>query len=288
MRLASMAAISLMLALVKLAQTRGVHILESVFYRQLAAIPVILAMLARSGQWNSLKSHRPLGHGLRMLLGIGAMTLNFTTMTLLPLAEATTIFFAVPILTTVLAALILKESTGRHRWTAVIVGFVGVLIVVQPGGGQLPLAGVLAGVFGALMTAAVTIQIRQLGKSEGTLTIVFWFSLTSLLPLGIAMLFVGQAHDPVTWAIILGIGTFGAVGQFCLTGALRLAPVAIVLPMDYSGLIWSALYGYWLFAELPATATWLGAPVIIASGLYIVFREHRLARRAAALRPAIR
>ncbi len=288
LRLLSMAAISLMLALVKLAQTRGVHILESVFYRQLAAIPVIALLLMRSGKWSSLKSHRPLGHGLRMLLGISAMSLNFWTMTLLPLAEATTIFFAVPILTTVLAALILKEPTGRHRWSAVIVGFIGVLIVVRPGGGDLPAMGIAAGVVGALMTAAVTIQIRQLGKSEATLTIVFWFSLTSILPLGIAMLFVGQAHDPATWGIILAIGLLGAVGQFCLTGALRLAPVALVLPMDYSSLIWSALYGYWLFGDLPATATWIGAPIIIASGLYIVWREHRLARRASALRPPLR
>ena len=288
LRLLSMAAISLMLALVKLAQTRGVHILEAVFYRQLAAIPVIALMLARSGKWSSLRSHRPLGHGLRMLLGIAAMSLNFWTMTLLPLAEATTIFFAVPILTTVLAALLLREPTGRHRWSAVIVGFVGVMIVVQPGGGELPAMGVAAGVMGALMTAAVTIQIRQLGKSEATLTIVFWFSLTSMLPLGLAMLFVGQMHDPATWGIILAIGLLGAVGQFCLTGALRLAPVAVVLPMDYTGLIWSALYGYWLFAELPAETTWIGAPIIIGSGLYIVFREHRLARRAAAIRPPIR
>lgn len=288
LRLVSMAAISLMLALVKLAQTRGVHILESVFYRQLAAIPVILLMLTRSGRWSSLRTHRAFGHGLRMLLGISAMTLNFATMTLLPLAEATTIFFAVPILTTVLAAVILHEPTGRHRWSAVIIGFIGVLIVVQPGGGDLPMLGVIAGVFGAIMTAAVTIQVRQLGKTEATLTIVFWFSLTSMLPLCIAMLFVGQMHDALTWCIILGIGLLGALGQFCLTGSLRLAPVAIVLPMDYSGLIWSALYGYWLFAELPATTTYLGAPVIIASGLYIVLREHRLAKRAAALRPPLR
>lgn len=288
LRLIAMAAIALMLALVKLAETRGVHILESVFYRQLAAIPVIGLLLMRSGRWSSLRSHRPFGHGLRMLLGICAMTLNFWTMTLLPLAEATTIFFAVPILTTVLAAVMLKEPTGWHRWSAVIVGFVGVLIVVQPGGGDLPTMGIAVGVVGALMTAAVTIQIRQLGRSEATLTIVFWFSLTSMLPLGLAMLFVGQTHDAATWGIILAIGLLGAVGQFCLTGALRLAPVALVLPMDYSSLIWSALYGYWLFAELPATATYIGAPIIIASGLYIVFREHRLARRAAAIRPAMR
>ena len=288
LRLLSMAAISLMLALVKLAQTRGVHILESVFYRQLAALPVIALLLARSGKWSSLKSYRPFGHGLRMLLGISAMTLNFWTMTLLPLAEATTIFFAVPILTTVLAALILKEPTGWHRWGAVIVGFIGVLIVVQPGGGDLPTMGVIVGVIGALMTAAVTIQVRELGKSEATLTIVFWFSLTSMLPLAIAMAFVGQMHDPATWGIIAAIGLLGAIGQFCLTGALRLAPVAVVLPMDYSSLIWSALYGFWLFGDLPATATYVGAPVIIASGLYIVFREHRLSRRAAAIRPPVR
>jgi len=103
-----------------------------------------------------------------------------------------------------------------------------------------------------------------------------------MAPLGIAMLFVGQMHDAQTWGIIALMGLFGAGAQLGITWSLRLAPVSVVLPMDYVSLIFATLYGWLIWDRWPGPSTWLGAPVIIGSGLYIAWREHRLAQRAKA------
>jgi drug/metabolite transporter (DMT)-like permease len=216
-----------------------------------------------------------------MALGLTSMALNFLAILLLPLAEATAIGFTVPIFATILAALVLGEPTGRWRWGAVFAGFVGVLLIVDPGGGGVPLTGAAVALVGAGLTAAVTIVIRRLGATERASTTVFWFAASSLVPLGLLMLHFGRAHDGTTFALLAGMALAGGLAQLTLTASLRLAPVALVMPMDYTSLLWATLLGVWLFAELPSASVWVGAPVIIASGLVIVWREHHLARRAA-------
>jgi drug/metabolite transporter (DMT)-like permease len=268
-----------MFALVKLASTRGVHLVESLFYRQIGSAVCAIAVVVTGSGFASLRTQRVSAHVLRMVTGLSAMGLNFLAMILLPLADATAIGFSVPIFATMLAALVLGEATGRWRWAAVIGGFVGVLLIVQPGRNVMPLDAAAIAIIGAFLTASVTIMIRRLGATEPATTTVFWFAASSLLPLGALMLWFGQAHDPVTWAILVAMAVMGGVGQLALTAALRLAPVALIMPMDYTSLLWASLFGLWLFAETPSYSTWLGAPVIIASGLVILWREHRLARR---------
>jgi drug/metabolite transporter (DMT)-like permease len=163
----------------------------------------------------------------------------------------------------------------------VAAGFAGVLLIVRPGNGDVPLIGASIALLAAMLTASVTIVIRRLGATERAATTVFWFALSSLVPLGIAMLILGHAHEPKTWGLLGGIALAGGLAQLTLTGALRLAPVALVMPMDYTSLLWALLLGYSIFGELPARGIWIGAPIIIASGLVIVWREHRLHRRAA-------
>jgi len=159
-----------------------------------------------------------------------------------------------------------------------------VLVVVQPGSSHLPLEGGAVAVVAALLTAAVTIVIRRLGATEAAATTVFWFAVSSLVPLALLMPWFAEAHDPGTWAIVAGLSLAGGLAQLTLTGALRLAPVALVMPMDYTSLIWATLFGFLLFGQLPTEWTWIGAPVIIASGLVILWREHRLVRAARAAR----
>jgi drug/metabolite transporter (DMT)-like permease len=216
-----------------------------------------------------------------MALGLSAMALNFAAFILLRLAEATTIGFSVPIFSVVLAAVMLGEPTGKWRWGAVAAGFAGVLLIVQPGSGEVPLVGASVALAAALLTASVTIVIRRLGATERATTTVFWFAVSSLVPLGLLMLHFAGAHDGATWAILGAMALAGGLAQLTLTGALRLAPVALVMPMDYTSLIWAVLLGAWLFGEVPSTWIWIGAPIIIGSGLVIVWREHRLHRRAA-------
>lgn len=281
LRLLTAVLLALMFALVKLASTRGVHLVESLFYRQIGSALCATALVLAGPGFASLKTRRVGAHVSRMVLGMTAMALNFLAMIMLPLADATTIGFSVPIFSTMLAALVLREATGKWRWGAVLAGFAGVLLIVQPGRDAVPLEGAAIALAAALLTASVTIMIRKLGATERSTTTVFWFAVSSLGPMGLLMLWFAQAHDPVTWAILGAMALTGGVAQITLTASLRLAPVALVMPMDYTSLLWATLLGLWLFAELPSSSTWLGAPVIIASGLVIVWREHRLSRRVA-------
>ena len=179
-----------------------------------------------------------------------------------------------PIFATILGALILREPTGWHRWGSVIAGFAGVLIVAQPGAGHFPLWGAACGLAGALLTASISILLRQISRTEAPLTTVFWFSTLSLAPLGIVYAFVWQAHAPTTWLLLLGIGMLGGSAQLAMTSALRFGPVSVVVPMDYSSLLWATTAGWAVFGVLPGRWTWAGAPIIMLSGLYIVWREH--------------
>jgi drug/metabolite transporter (DMT)-like permease len=276
LRLVTALLLAIMFAGVKWAAERGVHVVESLFWRQLGSALCATLWVAAGPGFASLRTKRIGAHVTRMAIGLTAMFLNFLAMTLLPLAEATAIGFSVPIFSVILAALVLGEPTGKWRWGAVVVGFLGVLVVVQPGDGHLPLVGGAVAIVAALMTATVTIVIRRLGATEAAATTVFWFAVSSLVPLALLMPWFAQSHDATTWAIVAGLSLAGGLAQLTLTAALRLAPVALVMPMDYTSLVWATMFGILLFAQVPGPWTWVGAPVIIASGLVILWREHHL------------
>lgn len=280
LRLLTALLLAVMFALVKLASTRGVNVVETLFYRQCGSALCATGLVAIGPGFASLRTQRVWAHVGRMGLGLAAMALNFIAFILLPLAEATSIGFSVPIFSVVLAAVMLGEPTGKWRWGAVAAGFVGVLLIVQPGSGAVPLLGASVALAAALMTASVTIVIRRLGATERAATTVFWFAVSSLVPLSLLMLRFARLHEGATWTVLACLALAGGLAQLTLTGALRLAPVALVMPMDYTSLLWATLLGLLMFGELPTPWTWIGAPIIIASGLLIVWREHVLHRRA--------
>ncbi|MEP3227029.1 MAG: DMT family transporter [Parasphingorhabdus sp.] len=274
-RLAAMLSLAIMFAFVKLAGEQGVHVTESLFYRQLTAMPLICFLIWRSSAgWPAIKSDKHRLHILRSILGIFAMGLNFWAMTLLPLADATTISFTVPIFATLFAALILREKVGIQRWSAVLIGFIGVLVVIQPGGSLIPAFGATIALVGALVTASVTLVIRMLGRTETSIVTIFWFSVYTLPALAICTYVYGGGHDATTWGYLLGVGIFGAIGQLTITQSLRFAPVSTVMPMDYSALVWATIIGIVIFGQWPGLSIWFGAPIIIGSGLFIAWREH--------------
>lgn len=275
LRLLSVALFGFMNVGIKLAERHGAALPEILFFRQFGATLLVSGVVAAGPGFRSLRTQRMPAHVLRCAVGLSAMACTFAGLMLLPLAEATTIGFSMPIFATVLGALLLGEPTGWRRWAAVFTGFAGVLIVTQPGaaGGHLGM-GAAASLTGALLTATVSILLRQIGRTERPLTTVFWFSTLSLVPLGLAYAFYVQPHAAVTWAILLGIGLLGGCAQLAMTASLSRGAVSLVVPMDYSSLLWATALGWLVFGTLPVAATWIGAPIIIASGLYIVWREH--------------
>ena len=279
-RLGAIAALATMAALIKLASERGIHLLEILFWRQAITIPVLLAYVSMSGGLAMLVTKRPGTHAVRATYGMIGMVLNFGGVILLPLAEATTMNFTAPIWAVILSTLLLKEKVGAWRWSAVLFGFGGVILIAQPGSGHIPLFGALVGLGGAFMIALISIQIADLNRTDKPLTIVFYFALLTSVVTAPALPFVMTAHDADAWLLLLAIGLTGALGQLLLTAALRFGAVASVIVMDYSGLFWATLYGWLWFDALPPASTWLGVPLIVGAGLLIAWREHRLARPA--------
>lgn len=277
-RLGAAFVLSVMLVLVKLASESGVHLAEILFWRQLPSVPLIGLWLAVTGGLHRLRTGRIGKHGLRALYGLVGMALNFGAVTLLPLAEATTINFTTAFWAVILSALILHEKVGRWRWTAVALGFVGVLVITQPGDGHIPLLGALIGLGAAFMIALISIQVRDLARTDEPLAIVFWFSAFSIPVLGVAMPFVAEPHSLYQWSLLAGLALFGLLGQVLLTAALRYGAVASVIVMDYSALIWATLFGWLVYEILPPATTWFGAPLIVGAGLIIAWREHTLGK----------
>lgn len=278
LRIGATSCFGCMAAMIKLGYEAGVSTPELVFYRFAFGLPPLLLWILWTGTFDAWRTERPGAHLVRGALGLTTMVLAFTALRYLPLAEATTIGFAAPLFAVILSALVLRETVGIHRWTAVAAGFIGVLVVMQPEGSHLPMAGLVLAVLSALGVACVTITIRQIGRTESTQTTVLWFTGLSMLAVGAIMPFYAEMHSPKVWAILLALGFFGGMGQLLLTAALRFAPVSVIVPFDYTQLIWAVVLGWAIWASQPPASTWVGAAVIIASGLYTLYREHRLGR----------
>ena len=283
LRIGAMALFAVMSALVKWCGGHGVPVFQIIFFRNAFAFVPLGLYIWRTTGWRVLITRRPLGHLARASVGLIGMSCSFTALQYLPLTAATAFGFAAPLFMTALSAPILKERVGPHRWGAVVVGFLGVLIMIRPDPGKMNLVGAGFALCGAVAAAAAMVTIREIGKTERGATIVFYFTLGGAL--------MGLASAPFGWVMpspgILGLlvcmGLVGGVGQLLMTEALRVAPVGVVAPFDYIQLLWASLIGFAIWGEIPETLTLAGAAVVAASGGYILWRELRLARLA---RPA--
>jgi len=279
-RLGAIGALASMSALIKYTSESGVHLVEILFWRQAMAIPVVLAWaLMTTRSLAVLKTSRPGAHGLRALYGTIGMVLNFSAVIILPLAEATTMGFTAPIFAVILSMVLLKDKVGPWRWTAVLLGFAGIVLIAQPGSGHIPLFGAMIALGAAFMIALISIQIADLGRTEKPLTIVFWFAAVSAPICALGLPFVMEAHTPKQWLLLAALGATGTLGQILLTASLRYGKVSSVIVMDYSSLFWATLYGWLIWETLPTPWTWIGAPLVVAAGMIITWREHKLARR---------
>lgn len=281
LRLAAVAVLATLTMMVKYTVESGVAFPEVLFWRQIITVPILLGWLAMRGAVRRLGTRRLPAHFTRALMGAVGMGFTFGAPVLLPLAEATTLGFTTPIFAVIFSALLLKEQIGPYRWLAVVLGFCGVLVIARPDG-HLPLFGSLVGLGAGLMVALISIQVRDLTRTDEPLSIVFWFAALSAPVLALFLPFYATAHTPEQWWLLGGIGLLGCLGQLLLTASLRFGQVATVIVMDYSALAWATLYGWTIWGETPASSTWAGAPLILAAGLIIVWREHRLGKQPTA------
>jgi drug/metabolite transporter (DMT)-like permease len=257
---------------------------QIVFWRSGVGMAVIVVMALLTGGPALLATRRLDAHAFRSLSGVIAMFCNFTAFALLPLAEATTLSFAAPLFVVVLAALMLGEQVHVYRWSAVVIGFAGVLVIVVPyfefpEGGRL--LGALFALAGAGLSAMAMIFLKRMSTHEHSITIAFYFMLISAIA-GLLTVFLGW--DPLSWRevlVLVGCGLSGGIGQVFLSFSYRYADVSALAPFDYTSLIWAAALGYFLFGELPMEQTWIGAAIIVAAGLFIIWRERQLGRQRA-------
>jgi drug/metabolite transporter (DMT)-like permease len=286
-KLISAALFAVMQALVRYLGSRY-PIGQVVFYRSVfAIIPVVLVYAWRGELAAVVRTERPLGQAGRGVLSIAGMFFNFGAVARLPLVESNAIAFSSPLFTVALAALILSERVRVYRWSAVVVGFVGVLVVLSPHlsgdeltaaiGGATGLIGVVYAICGSLTNAGTAIQTRRLTQSESTSSIVFYFSLSCAL--------AGLATLPFGWvtpsrgeiAALISIGILGGTGHIFLTESYRFASASLVAPFDYTAMIWALVLGYAMFGETPTSEIVLGSAIIAAAGLFVIWRERQLA-----------
>jgi drug/metabolite transporter (DMT)-like permease len=275
LRVAAMACMACLSALVKWTGSKGIPVFEIIFFRQLFAFVPLGLYIWRTTGFEVLKTRRPFGHMARSAVGLAGMVCGFSAVQHLPLTEATALQFTSPLFMTALSALVLSEKVGRHRWGAVIVGFLGVLVMARPIPGQMNVVGVTLGILSAMGAAGAMVAIRQISDTERGPTIVFYFTLGGAI-LGLAgSAFGWVVPDTGTLGLLILAGLVGGVGQLFLTEALRAAPVGVIAPFDYTQLVWAALFGLVIWGELPHPLTLIGAVVVAASGVYILHRELR-------------
>lgn len=292
LKMCSVVAFVAMSALIKAAG--DVFTGQAVFFRSLfAIIPVVMVMAWRRELATAFYTHRPLSHILRGLVGVSSMGLGFFALTKLPLPEWVAINYAQPLIVVVFSAIFLGETVRIFRWTAVAVGFVGVVIVSWPkltllssGAelGQGEAIGVVAVLMSAAISAVAMLLVRRLVLTEQSATIVFWFSATSTVA-GLATLPFGWS--PLDWsqaAILIGAGLCGGVGQILMTESYRHADMSTIAPFEYTSMILAIVIGYVVFSEVPTAYTLVGGTVVVGAGLFIIWREQRLGLQRAQAR----
>jgi drug/metabolite transporter (DMT)-like permease len=259
---------------------------QMVFFRSTFAIlPVVLVYAVRGELATAVRTSRPLGQLGRGLLSVGGMFTNFSALTRLPLADATAISFASPLITVALAAIILKERVRIYRWSAVVIGFAGVIVMLIPHldigryaviGGAAAAAGSMFAVISAFCNAGTVIQTRRLTKSETTSSIVFYFSLVCAIAGALTLPFAWHSPTPRELIALIALGVLGGFAHILLTESYRYGTASLVAPFDYTSMLWAVLLGYWLFGELPDTLVYVGASIVAAAGLFVIWRERQL------------
>ena len=292
LKVTSVIAFTMMAALIKAAGR--VPPGEIVFFRSFFAIFPIIFYLVLTGTFaTALKTQDPFGHIWRGFIGVSAMGFGFYAITRLPLPEVTALGFASPLFVVLLSALFLNEKVRIYRWSAVLVGLIGVIIiswprltVFQTSLGLDETYGALSTIAGAFLAAVAMLIVRRLVKTEETQTIVLYFSISASLFALLTIPFGWIALNPPQIMFLVTAGMIGGVAQILLTESYRHAEASVLAPFEYSSILLAIIIGYFVFSEMPTAYTLTGSGVVVAAGIFIIFRERALGLQRGAARAA--
>lgn len=269
---------------------------QIVFFRSFFAIFPIIVLLAFQGKLGTaFSTKRPLNHIARGVVGVCAMGLGFFALTRLPLPEAITLNYAQPLLVVVFSSIFLGEAIRVYRWSAVAVGLVGVLVISWPeltllgsgaALGDQEVLGVIAALVAAAISAVAMLLVRNLVQSEPTATIVLWFSVTASVLALLSLPFGWQALTPAQAGLLITAGFCGGLAQILMTAAYRHAEASVVAPFEYTSMLLGIVVGYLAFGDVPTIHMLIGGLIVVAAGIFIIWRERQLGLERARTRQA--
>jgi drug/metabolite transporter (DMT)-like permease len=266
---------SLVAVLVKLLGQR-LHITQILLLRQIGMVVMVAPAILRKFP-GSLHTTRPGLQLFRVLFAVVAMLGGFTAIIHMPLADATGIFFAKSFFVTIFAVFFLAETVGVYRWSAVLIGFAGVMIMLQPGTDNFSIYG-LASLAGAAGAAAVVISLRLLSRSDSPYTIMAYGALGIGLIMMLPGIYLWQEPTASEWLLLAAVAVISYFGQKCNIFAYKHGEASLLASLDYVRLLWATLFGFLIFDQLPGMATWFGAAIVVAAAIFTIYRETRRKR----------
>ncbi len=253
-------------------------VIEIAFYRNLiASVPFLILVFGLGRREILIIRSKPAVVAIRAVLGSITLVTTFAAYSLMPMAETTVFLFTASLFVPVLGVIFLHERVGRFRWTAVVIGFIGVIIMMRPSN-QMYVLGITVAMTAALMQATLSIVLRFLGGHESAETISFYFFVIGTFVTALALPFVAVRPALNEVPLLLGVGLSGAAAQWLYSTAFRNAPAAIVSVFNYSSIVWATLFGWLIWNEFPLPIVLLGATVVIASNALVIWRESRLGK----------
>ncbi len=253
---------------------------QLMLFRSAIAMAPVAVIIWRAGGLRSVRPNRPWLQALRILVAFGSTLGFFYVFPRMPLVDAYAISFAAPLFMVALSVPMLGEPVGWRRWTAVVVGFAGVLIMLDPWGMEIHVMSVV--VLGATFCYALSgVMLRLLSRHDSDVVALFWLSLATSAASLVGAVPAWVWPTPIDWVWLIVMGLLGGVAQILSTRAWRLAPTAVLAPFDYTSIVLAVLFGYLWFKEDPSWTVWFGLPLVIGSGLYILHRERVRSREQA-------
>lgn len=250
------------------------HIVEIAFYRNFVSALGFLGFILITRQLHLFKTKTPKALAARSLVGTLSLVVTFYAFSLLPMAETTVLLFTTTLIIPALGFFILGERVGIHRWSAILLGFVGVICIVGFKGFTGPWIGIIAAISAALMHASLGLLLRFM-KAESPITVTFYFVFTGMILTGVFMPFIATIPTPLELGMLFCIGAAGGLAQLSFSCAFKNAPIAVVAPLNYTGLIWASGFDIFIWQSIPGWPVFAGAAIIISANSYVMYRESK-------------